>query len=95
MRLIRTFFFLICLVYLVFFCVVNMQTVPLNIPFFTKIESIPLFLVIILNIIIGVIIGGFVAALNNMKKYVKSSDKRKQVLNMKKRINELEENTII
>jgi len=62
-----------------------MQTVPLNIPFVAKLESIPLFLVIILNIIIGVIIGGFVTALNNMKKYVRNTPHRKEHKQLKKK----------
>jgi uncharacterized membrane protein YqgA involved in biofilm formation len=71
-----------------------MQTVPLNIPFIAKLEATPLFLVIVLNIMIGVVIGGTIAALKNMKRYVKETENRRQVSEMKKRLSQFEDNTL-
>ena len=86
MRLIKTIVFLTLLTYSVMFCVFNFQSTSLAIPFVTKIESLPLFLVIIGFLVVGILIGSMIGTAKEFRGYIKENSVHKENKNLKKKI---------
>ena len=86
MRLIRTIIFLTLLAYSVLFCVENFQMTSLTIPFVTKFESIPQFLVILSCVILGVLIGSLIGTVKDIKNHFSGASVRNENKSLKKKL---------
>jgi uncharacterized integral membrane protein len=86
MRLIKIIIFFALLFYGVLFCVQNLQTTAVSIPFIAKLESVPLFMVILGCIIFGVFTGSLIGAARDVKHFFNKKSLRTENKQLKKKI---------
>ncbi len=86
MRLLKTIIFFALLAYAVMFCLENLQRLSITVPFIANIESVPLFIVIIVSVIFGILLGHFIGTGKRIRKFFTENSSKKENRLLKDRI---------
>jgi len=85
MRIIKLLIFLILLAYSVWFCMSNFTAVTVEVPLLLELQT-PLFIIILLSVVVGMLIGYFLYTARSLRKSIKTREVKKQAENLRSKL---------